>query len=304
MASVSAAVSMRTTSVAIIMSPSKRADEAQGFYTGNQRIAGAFLAAALTVSLLSGCKFFKSGPETFSARLEISPVVGDQPFQLDDGSGAVSYRTASGDQFSATRLRYYLSNFRLRRADGSFYQAPLDAKSSEGYFLVDVAVPASQTFKFIDAPAGDYSGVEFLVGVDDARNSAGVQTGALDPARGMFWTWRTGYIFLSLEGQSPQSSAPQHALTFHVGGGGKDSLARQVYLPVGETPLHVRANIEPLIHLHMDVAALFHAAHDIRLAETNTVMDSAQGAVIADNAASMFRIDHIHNEPRKASHAP
>lgn len=302
MASANAAVSMRTKTITV--SQSNAADYARALRGGNRRVLGALLVTALAALLLSGCKFFKSGPETFSARLEISPVVGDQPFQLDDGSGAARYKTASGDQFSVTRLRYYLSNFRLRRADGSIYQAPVDAKSSDGYFLVDTAEPASQTFEFIDAPAGVYNGLEFLVGVDDARNSAGVQTGTLDPARGMFWTWRTGYIFLSLEGQSPQSTAPQHALTFHVGGGGKDSLARRVYLPVGETPLHVRANIEPLIHLHVDVSALFHAAHDIRLVETNTVMDTAQGAVIADNAASMFRIDHIHNEPRKASHAP
>lgn len=304
MVPVTAAISTRTKSGRAMMLQSNRDHEIKTFPRGNRLIFGSLIVTVAAVSLLSGCKFFKSGPETFSVRLEISPVVGDQPFQLDDGSGAASYKTASGDQFSVTRLRYYLSNFRLRRSDGSFYQAPLDAKSSEGYFLVDTAEPASQTFKFINAPAGDYNGIEFLVGVDDARNSAGVQTGTLDPARGMFWTWRTGYIFLSLEGQSPQSTAPQHALTFHVGGGGKDSLARRVYLPVGETLLHVRANIEPLIHLHVDVSALFHAAHDIRLAETNTVMDSAQGAVIADNAASMFRIDHIHNEPRKASHVP
>jgi hypothetical protein len=258
----------------------------------------------LTLPSLSACKFLHGAADRLPLSLEISHVVGEQPLQLDDGSAGIRYASASGDQFSVARLRYYLSNFRLRRADGSWYQAPADPKSSAGYFLVDAADPASQTFEFIDAPAGDYSGIAFVLGVDDARNSAGAQTGTLDPARGMFWTWRTGYIFLSLEGASPQSTADRHALTFHVGGGGgKASLARTVFLPTGDTPLRVRANIEPRLHLHADVGALFHAAHDIHLAELNTVMDASQGSELADNAAAMFRIDHIHHEPRGAAQA-
>ncbi|MDB5986202.1 MAG: hypothetical protein JWR16_1255 [Nevskia sp.] len=252
--------------------------------------------------LLGGCKFLHGATDTLGLKLEISEVVGEQPLRLASATAPSSYKTAAGDEFSVTRLRYYLSNFRLRRADGSWYQAPVDAKSGAGYFLVDAADPASQTFEFMRAPAGDYSGIAFMLGVDDARNSAGVQTGTLDPARGMFWTWRTGYIFFSLEGASPQSTADQHALSFHVGGGGTVSLARTVFLPSGDTPLRVRANVEPLVHLHADVAALFHAVHEIRLAELNTVMEPAQGAELADNAASMFRIDHIHHEPRAAGH--
>jgi hypothetical protein len=34
--------------------------------------------------------------------------------------------------------------------------------------------------------------IKFLLGVDSLKNVSGIQTGALDPAKGMFWTWNTG----------------------------------------------------------------------------------------------------------------
>jgi hypothetical protein len=60
--------------------------------------------------------------------------------------------------------------------------------------------------------------MEFMIGVDSARNNSGAQTGALDPTNGMFWSWSTGYIMAKFEGTSAQSPAAANALKFHIGG--------------------------------------------------------------------------------------
>ena len=245
--------------------------------------------AAASLLLLAACGH--GGAESgLPLRIEISHVVGDAPLQLGD-----SYKTAAGDAWSAERLRYYLSNFRLRRADGGWFVNPQSADSSRGYFLVDEADAASKQFQIGPLPAGSYSGIEFLVGVDAARNGAGAQTGTLDPARGLFWTWNTGYIFFQFEGHSPQSSDAGHALTWHTGGGGAP--ARSVFLQF-QSPLQITAENSAELHLHADLARLFDGAHVLRPATLPTAMEPAAAAEVADNSAGLFRIDHVHTLPK------
>lgn len=215
-----------------------------------------------------------------SLRVEITHVVGTEPLRLD----GTAYRSAAGDEFTVTRLRYYLSNVRLHRADGSWFTAPRDDRSSQGYYLIDESDAASKTFDIAPVPAGDYDGIEFLVGVDAARNTAGVQSGTLDPARGLFWTWKSGYIFFLFEGRSPQAPAADHALEFHIGGAGAPVLSRTVYLPLAPDAAHVDARLRPLVHLHADIGALFTGAHEIRFADTAHV--HLQSGVVPPHIAS------------------
>lgn len=250
-------------------------------------------AAALAAAALTACG--AAAPESAPVRVEISHVAGAAPLLLRD---APPITTASGDAFTVGKLRYYLSNFRLRRADGSWFVAQQSAESSEGYHLVDAAVPASTTFEIANVPAGNYTGIEFLIGIDAARNHAGAQTGALDPARGLFWSWKTGYIFFLFEGHSPQSTSSGQTLTYHLGG--DDSVARTVMLPLAPKPARVEARLVPTIHLKADVGRLFDAPNAIRFGELSAAMDAARVRPIADNVAALFTVDHLHHEPLAA----
>ncbi len=243
---------------------------------------------ALLALLLAGCGH--GGQVGPPLRIEITNAVGEAPLRLGE-----TYRTAAGDEWSAERLRYYLSNFRLRHSDGGWFANPQREQDSQGYFLVDEADAASRRFAIGPVPAGSYSGIEFLVGVDPKRNGAGAQNGTLDPARGMFWTWNTGYIFFLFEGHSPQSSDAEHALTWHVGGA--SAAAHSVFLQF-TAPVEVTAEQGAELHLYADLARLFDGAHTLRPAQLPTAMEPAASAQVADNSAGLFRIDHIHKLPK------
>ncbi|MBK9581192.1 MAG: hypothetical protein IPO48_04510 [Saprospiraceae bacterium] len=58
--------------------------------------------------------------------------------------------------------------------------------------------------------------VELMFGVDSTRCSSGAQTGALDPAKGLFWSWSSGYIMVKAEGNAP--TAADGSFAFHLGG--------------------------------------------------------------------------------------
>lgn len=250
-------------------------------------------AVALLALVLAGCG--KDREAGLPLSVEISHLLGERPLQL----GAEAYSLPGGEQLQVERLRYYLSNFRLRRADGSWAAAARSEHDARGYFLVDESEPATRRFDVAGLAPGAYEGIEFLIGVDAARNAAGAQTGGLDPARGMFWTWNTGYIFLKLEGRSPQSTASGQAVSYHVGGGHAAGNARTVYLPLGTKPLKLAPELVATVHLHADLAALFGGEKPLRIAEHASIMDPAGGALVADHYPGLFRVDHVHHEPRR-----
>lgn len=247
-----------------------------------------FLALSLLSFSFSSCKTDADAePQVGKLAIEMEHVVGSNALVMN--AAMPNYTTPSGDKFSVNTLRYYISNIRLRKEDGSEYAQP------ESYYLVDGARADSKVLSLENVPAGDYTGITFTIGVDAARNTAGVQQGALAPSD-MFWSWNTGYIFLKLEGRSPEAGSG--AFTYHVGGfEGANNAIRTVSpaFPTG-TKLLIRADHSPEMHLKVDVMKILTGPTEVRFATFSTAhMPGAAAVKIADNyAAGMFRVDHIH----------
>ncbi|MDQ3049833.1 MAG: hypothetical protein M3Q95_02990 [Bacteroidota bacterium] len=124
-------------------------------------------------------------------------------------AGSVNNYNASGNQYSVTLLKYYISNITFRKSDGTIYRAP-------NYELVTEGEPASQVFS-MTVPTADYAGFGFFMGVDSAFNFAGPLTGELDPVYGMLWDWSTGYIYFKHEGEFIDSTGVVQPIVYHYG---------------------------------------------------------------------------------------
>lgn len=225
---------------------------------------------------------------TGAMTLEFDNTVNSNPLVLN----TQNYTNANGDSFTISVFKYYVSNIILSKADGSNYLIP------ESYILVDAAKPNSLLNSFDGIPAGDYTSISFTIGVDKARNLAGAQTGALDPALGMFWTWNSGYIFVKLEGTSPQSTAANKSLTFHIGGIVDPNNTIRTFSTnfSAANPLRIRADKKPQLHFKVNAAALFTGKQNISFATLNFTMGGANSVIVADNYANgLFQLDHIHN---------
>ena len=215
----------------------------------------------LSAALLGGCAKEKAEPTppppptVGNLAVDVENVVGPDPLVLDSRT----YTSPSGEPFKVTDFKYYLSNFCLHRADGSKYHVP------ESYFLVRELRPGdpwTDTGKHIvlkDIPVGTYTGISFLIGVDEERNTAGAQTGALAPDNYMFWTWNQGYIFLQMEGTSPNSGETStQMLAYHVGDFRNPNNIREVAppLPAGAS-IRIQGDHEPTMRLRTDLQRLF-----------------------------------------------
>jgi hypothetical protein len=221
-------------------------------------------------------------PGAGSATLNFSNMAGSNALLL---SSSGYYLTANNDSLSVDIYKYYVSNFQLVKEDGSLHPFP------ESYFLIDAGKPSSLTPVLNNIPPGNYTGIRFLLGVDSTRNVSGAQTGALDPANGMFWTWSTGYIMAKLEGSSPQSGAGNKSVVLHIGGfSGKNSALKNIEL-LFPSKVTINDKSKPIITIKSDILEWFKSPDIIDLADIyNTMLPGSSSKSIAANYADMFSL--------------
>jgi hypothetical protein len=242
----------------------------------------------LVSSLLGACQRVQETAAAETAPgglvLQLEHRAGEQPVAL----GHTRLTSARGDALVLASLRYYLSQFQLIDLHGHAHALPTDAESDRGYFLVDAADPASHRLALEGFAPGTYWSIEFSVGVDAARNRAGAQTGVLDPARGMFWTWHTGYIFFALEGRQEPSGRD---LAFHVGGDAQ--YTRRVRLPLQQgVVVNAGAEARPLIRVIADVGGLLAGDPAWNLAQVHGAAEVEPSVRLAEAYGHMFRLEH------------
>ncbi|MDW8295554.1 MAG: hypothetical protein RMJ97_01600 [Raineya sp.] len=233
-----------------------------------------------------------------SAEVYFDNFVGSQELKLN-----VSYNNPiTGESFTPTLLKYFISNIELKTANGTTFVVPQE----QSYFLIDQENPASKKCMISEIPEGDYSEITFLVGVDSLRNTkpTSERTGVLDisgAAQGMYWSWNSGYIFVKFEGNSPQSAATDKKFRYHIGGfGGYSSptinCIRKVTLSFGNDRLKVRQGKTPSLHLIADFLKFFNGNYQLKIANNHTVMFNPLGVQIANNYQNMFSYDHVHDD--------
>ncbi len=212
-------------------------------------------------------------PGSLSLRLRL--VFDGKPLNLNNAL----YTDEHGDTLSIDACRFYLSNIVLTNQTQLIYREPYS------YHLVDAEDSVSQVIQLDRVPGGSFSELRFLIGVDSLANVSGAMDGALDPIKGMYWAWNTGYINAKLTGRSPSCNTLHHAFEFHIGG----------YLPPCQTlrtvvlkiPV-IKPNQEQIVSLNVDVGTWF---TQVDLHKTNSVLLPCTEAMrLADNYQRMFSV--------------
>ena len=183
---------------------------------------------------------------TGSVKVDVDMVFVTQPFEL----GTTFTHPMTGDELTFTQFRFYLSNVRLMKSDGTWWSEP------ESYRIIDAATSEGRHFHMEGVPNGNYTAMEYVLGVDSTRNVSGAQGGALAASNNMFWSWNSGYIMVKVEGTSPQSSNGNFA--FHLGGfSGSNGVVRSAQTDFAGGTLAVGTGT-PVINLQADAARLWH----------------------------------------------
>lgn len=215
--------------------------------------------------------------------IDFDNVVGTANLELNTGS----YTNAAGNTFNVSKFIYYISNIKLTKTDGTKFV------ENNSYYLINEAQVASQSLSIDSVPVGDYNAIEFVIGVDSTRNVSGAQTGALDPANDMFWTWNSGYIFLKMEGTS--TSASGNDLTFHIGGFNAPNNTIRTCNRNFPTNLTVKNTNVSKVKMKTDVLEMFTSPQNIDFSTFSFTMGGPTSVTVADNYTDMISVKEIIN---------
>lgn len=140
-------------------------------------------------------------------QIHFHPVFGGKNVRIDE-----SLKSAAGDSLSLHTLRFYLSNFVFLKNRTVVFQA----KNSQ--YLLDLEDEKTLVLKFMVPENVDYDQLQFNLGIDSLTNISGAMGGDLDPTKGMFWSWQSGYINVKMEGYAEKCPGRNHEFQFHLGG--------------------------------------------------------------------------------------
>jgi hypothetical protein len=149
----------------------------------------------LFTTLLLSLSVFLSAPAQKDVYLTVKHMLGNSPFAFNQAS-----TNDLGDNFSITRVDYYMSKFTIIHDGG--IETPVNAGT---YILAKGNNNVSVNLGNYDV--SNVEGIKFYIGVDMPNNQADptqwVAPSALAPqSPSMHWGWASGYRFVALEGRS------------------------------------------------------------------------------------------------------
>ena len=207
-----------------------------------------------------------------SLELHIAPVFGNEPITEDTW-----FVSTNDDSMQFESIRFYLSDIQFDLNNGQTIKDALPAH------LVDVFEPTTLKISLQNINYKDIKTMHFNIGIDSTTSVSGALSGDLDPTKGMYWAWQSGYINMKIEGRSPQCKNRKNVFQFHIGG----------YMQPFYAMRHVELPIKPFftegVVLKIDLSKFF---EKININTQNSIMIPGKEAVqLADLSIQMFSID-------------
>lgn len=189
---------------------------------------------ALLLSLVVACGDDDAPPDAAdpsprAVTVTFQPQLGAEPFACGRTYAAIG---AEATTISPRDFRFYVSDVALLAADGA--RVPLALTQDGAWQYQDVALidfedftgeckdgtPETNVTLRGTAPAGDYRGISFTLGVPEAMNHTDLtQAPAPMNVTGLWWGWGLGHIFLAVvthaDLAAPAAGTNDHYL--HIG---------------------------------------------------------------------------------------
>lgn len=260
-----------------------------------------FLIAVLFVASLYSCVRNEEKPKGFEkGRLdvELSAKVGSKDLVLNDSV----YVNEKGNKFTVSMFKYYVTNIHLIDNQGNKFLVP------NSYCLFDQGEAGAHTHRIehgntahLDsARVGVYDSIQVMIGVDVLKNHAVGNRGALDPAKGMFWNWNTGYIFVRFEGSylkdslnvAGGDSVLRKSLIYHVG---FNSNARTIKMKL-PTRFEIKDGQKSTLKLEADILEMFKNPNlvDFEVSRNSMAVQALQ-TTVANNYVNMLKVKGVTN---------
>jgi hypothetical protein len=198
--------------------------------------------------------------------LKFSPEFKNMPLIADS-----LYVTSKGDSIHISSFRMYISSIQIHYKNGTIF------KEKNSYHLLDIEEKNSFEI-MLPTSKNEIKEIIFSVGVDSTASVSGALGGDLDPGKGMYWAWQSGYVNFKIEGNSPTCKTHKNEFGFHVGG----------YLYPAYSMRTLVLPVKNGTEIKIDLAQFF---AKIDLAKSNSIMIPGKEAMkIADEFSTIFSV--------------
>lgn len=213
----------------------------------------------------------------------------DQPYDL-----------GAGRSFVFDEVRFWLTNVKLTMASGTVFSVP------NAYYLVEImkeqklangaagvhVLPANrrESIALGSVPAGAYTAIEFLVGVDAPHNdNLSLGGGELHVLKNMTsdngWMWLTSYVFSKVRGRVVEGGQSPVVVRWETGTNADLRAVRKTF----SAPVIIDAGAGARISLELDVKKLF-AGIDPKTTPSIRATQESERAALATSWSNAFEL--------------
>ena len=208
-------------------------------------------------------------------------TVGTSDLQFD----TIIYTNAFGNAYSVSTLKYFISDIRLNRTDGSSHYFDME-------HYVDGKDAGTMTFVPDQTiPAGEYSEVTFVFGLDSIKNVSGRFPDP--PENNMEWPLALGegYHYMKLEGKFDSTDLIKNYQA-HTGPSKGNHYYIEVTLPNSS---FTATNNQQTVQITMDINKWWVDPHTLDLNNMTMVMGNLQmQQTLHDNGENVFSFGGIN----------
>lgn len=234
---------------------------------------------------LAGCKSCKENQEG-NLIVNLNATVGNQPLNFSN----TFYNDGVDKEFYFSKLKFYISNVRLVRADNT--EALL---ADAAYF--DWADKSWKKFSG-NADAGTYKGIKFFVGLSPQQNATNPddfkEDHPLGPKDDMYWEWLK-HRFVNLEGRADTLGnnflGGSTGLVYHIG---RDTCYREVVLT--GAVFTVQNTGKKNLQLNLDLLKVFTGSNAIDMFQQPGTQSEDNDLHIAIKFADKFAESFTYSE--------
>ncbi|MCD6017411.1 MAG: hypothetical protein K0S53_532 [Bacteroidetes bacterium] len=172
-----------------------------------------------------------------SPAIVFGPVFGDSKLQE-----LTYYKINDIDSVQFTALKFYISGVEL------IHQYKTVWKEANSYHLVDAFQEQSLSLPLNVPTKLKYDRIKFNIGIDSTTSVSGAMGGDLDPTKGMYWAWQSGYINFKVEGKSNLCKTRNTEFQYHLGGYRFPyNNLQSIFMDMPASQLHVVLDLKKLI---------------------------------------------------------
>jgi len=161
----------------------------------------------IKISLLLLCSVALYGQGS-SSNIIFNLNLSNKSYEIGDKFYSTNYK----DSIKVEIVKFYVSNLLF------FYNGEIIDSLKKKHILIDFSDESSSNKITFDKPNTEFNQITFQLGIDSSTNVSGALGEDLDPTKGMYWTWQSGYINFKLEGTSKVCPSRNNFFQFHLGG--------------------------------------------------------------------------------------